>query len=434
MLQRRVVESRGRATRIEFAIGTELTLAFAQAAKAAVADGKVPDDADLAAMKQAALGDDQSVSDDERMFMAGLLDVANARRLKATPFATVGDKIEFSVASITAARRARVANLDRGGMPADVLAEAAAAGQAARQRDIVGASIHTAAMETNSIAAVRRLSGTGTSRSTADKVIKLAQSQAIPVTMVLRAMIAAASDSTEGDRVLAGAVWVIAHQIGSPLQADVLAGRIKVDEVPASALDPEEFAAYKHAGTGKKGDTIYLPSTFDPDILAHRGAVVHELVHAEDDKAAGNQTRVQHGERDRQELNAYRRQTRFLLDTIEPLRDPDRTTAIANAAKVWNPMLAYAMALEARGEITKYEPIMSAINRAAPAVNQVQPRDLAAALLWDVDRVESFLLSLIRVAYRIDTPAKNRMIQEGLKGESILDWINRPLPLVTPDP
>ena len=62
--------------------------------------------------------------------------------------------------------------------------------------------------------------------------------------------------------------------------------------------------------------------------------------------------------RDQGELSAYRKQARFLLDTIEPLTGSDRATAISDAASEWQQILALAMALEARADVARFGPIL----------------------------------------------------------------------------
>ena len=90
------MRTQGAVSGYEFVVGTELTAAFAAAAKAAVR-GPVGT-AQLSALRTAALAGDESVSDHERMFMAGLLDAGNATALKRSRFRSVGDKITLPAA------------------------------------------------------------------------------------------------------------------------------------------------------------------------------------------------------------------------------------------------------------------------------------------------------------------------------------------------
>jgi hypothetical protein len=420
-LQRKIVtDAHDNVTAIRFTVGTELTAAFAAKAKAQANAGKV----DLEKLRGEALADD-TVNDDERMFMAGLLDARNVAALKKQAFAAAGDAIDFPEPSITPAARARVANLDRPGLSQDVASEERKRDKATKAGDGPGAIKHAQGLEKAATAEVLRLAG-HKFEPAARATLALASMSGIAEQTVLRAMIAAASDSTPGDLALAGAVYAIAESSGSPVAADVLAGRIKVDEVPPSHFQGAEWAAYMAMGNGSKGDTVYLQTAFDPANLGHRGAVVHELQHAADDKASTGAAPASTA-RDQHELRAYRRQARYLLDAIDPLSGGDRQTAVSDASTQWQPMTAYSMALEARADPARDGPILRAINAGAVA-GAIGSQDISAALTQPEPRVVAFTLSLIRAGYGMNTPAQLTVLGDGLAGDSLLDWIKRPRP------
>lgn len=421
LLQRRPVGDGSRATGIAFTVGVECSPEFARAAKRAVADGVV-DERDLGELRQAALADDASVSDDERMFMAALLDPANVALLRSRMFAAGGDEIVFAIASIGAASRARIADTGRMGLPGDVAAEGREVDAALAHGDLFAAGVHQNRMEEHAARAIDFTFGRWL--PTARATLTRGRRSGLFATHIVRAMNAAASDSTEGDRALAGAVYVIAAETGSPLQDDILAGRLKVDET-SMPLPLGAFAIYSSAGNALKGDTIYLPSTFDIEDLAHRAAVVHELQHAADDRASGG-PRVRADPTDQGELRGYRAQARYLLYAIVRLRGAERSAAITAAAREYNLVVGLAAALEARSDRARLEPIVRALNAAAPlARNQLSEANVSAALRRPVADVEAEALRLIRLLYRIDA-AQHTTIREGLSGESLLDWINRP--------
>jgi hypothetical protein len=424
-LQRKpIMDAQDHVTAIRFTVGTEITTALAQKAKQLVNDAKL-DDSDLEKLRTEALAD-ATVNDDERMFMAGLLDASNAAALrKQQQFGHAGDSIDFPEASITPAARAKVADLDRPALSQKVQDEERKRDRATKASDGPGAIKHAQALEKAATAEVLRLAGTAFEPA-ARATLHLATFAGVAEQTVLRAMIAAASDSTPGDLALAGAVYVIAELSGSPVATDVLAGRIKIDEVPHSAMQRGEWAAYQPMGNTNKGDTIYLPTDLDPGNLGHRGAVVHELQHAADDKAATGPAIVSTA-RDQHELRAYRRQARFLLDTIDGLSGNDRTNAVSEAGTQWQAILAYAMAIEARSDLARFGPILATINANAVA-GAISRQDVTAALNLPAARVEAFVLNLIRVGYGMSTPNKRKTLNDGLAGESLLDWINRPLP------
>ncbi len=88
-VQRRALTSGGVLTGYEFIVGRDVTVGFARAAKSSVRDGVVSP-ADLSALRAAGLAGDESVSDHEQLFMAGLLDPVNARALRSEAFRACG--------------------------------------------------------------------------------------------------------------------------------------------------------------------------------------------------------------------------------------------------------------------------------------------------------------------------------------------------------
>lgn len=424
-LQREVVISpAGTATDVKFTVGKEITPALAAAAKAAVAKGLL-DDTQLEKLRTAALVSGETVDDNERMFMAALLDPANASRLKARRF-NVNDMIQFSVESISAARRARIIDLDRPAYPAKIAAEAKAAVTSASNLNPISAVTHATAAIKETFAEVDRLIVDPKFNALAHAAMTRAAKKNLAAPVVLRAMIAAASDSTPGDMALAGAVYVIAVEIGSPLAGDILDGNIKVDEMPHSAMKGN-WASYMSAGNTDKGDTMSMPSDFDINNLMHRAAVVHELKHAEQDKASTGST-VKSIARDRDEMRAYRTHNRYELDSIAALNGAEHAKAIAQVAAEWNEIDAGAMALEARPDPMRLVPTFILINAAAKPGARLADNIIHALLTADEARIENALLAAIRLHYGLTSEAKNKMIEDGLRGESILDWINRPMP------
>jgi hypothetical protein len=359
------------------------------------------------------------------MFMAGLLDPANAGHLKTSHF-EAGDAIQFSVESISPARRARIADMDRPAYPAKVAAEVGATVASAAHMDPVGAATHSIAAIKETLAEVDRMIVDPKFNALAHAAMVRAADRNLAAPIVLRAMISAASDSTPGDMALAAAVYEIAVETGSPLADDVLNGNIKVDQKPHSAM-AGQWAAYMSAGNTDKGDTIYMPSDFDINNLMHRAAVVHELKHAEQDKASTGST-VQAIPRDRDEMRAYRTHNRYELDSIVGLNSAERANAITQVAAEWNDIDAGAMALEARSDPARFIPILILINGAAKPSSRLADNVIHALVTADEARVENALLAAIRLHYGITTEAKNKMIEDGLRGQSILDWINRPMP------
>src|SRR5262249_35001165 len=89
-------DARQQVDAIECTVNTEISLALAQKAKTAAAGGV--SDAELRTLRSEALSDD-TITDDERMFLAGLLDSTNASTVAGARIAA-GTKFTFSRASI----------------------------------------------------------------------------------------------------------------------------------------------------------------------------------------------------------------------------------------------------------------------------------------------------------------------------------------------
>jgi|GEM_PF-5657817 len=268
---------------LTFTAGTEINVALAAEAYRRTASGPLTGD-DLPPLRELALAADRTVDDNERMFIAALLDPANAAKLHTTNPGGFGSGagVTFDGATITSDNRDLVRDVGRD--PGQ--------GRTAMQ---IGKK------PTGPGGQIIELAGTAFA-ATAQQVLALAKQDKLPVKQVYQAMLAAASDSTAGDRVLAGAAYVIARRAKLPVAADLLAGNIKVDEVPPASITGT--AMYVTTSTLEfKGDTIYLPTTFDVTSIAYQGLLVHELTHAAGDRAANSLTTV---DGFRFELDGYR--------------------------------------------------------------------------------------------------------------------------------
>lgn len=334
-LQRKVTKNAQGGWLMQFTVGTEITSEFAAEAFQRTVSGPLTD-GDLAELRKLALNSDRSIDHDEGIFIAALLDGPNAAQLhKAYPSGGfgVGKSVTFTSDTITAANRERVRDFDR--EPPDSPISMQIGGK-------------PAGFKTQ----ILKLAG-GRFSATALQILELAKSQKVAPERVHEAMLAAASDSTAGDRALAGAAYVIAKRAKLPQADDLLKGNIKVDEVPPSYLGGVS-ALYMTMGgdQAQKGDTVYLPTTFDISSLAHQSLVVHELTHAGQDKAATTLTQEDLG---RVELGGYRAQSRYLLNQLVPLRGRDLTTAISKLAPEIFDAIILTMMLEDRA-LTQMNP------------------------------------------------------------------------------
>ena len=409
-------------TGLEFTVGTEISLALANKAHAAAAGGV--NDAELRTLRTEALTDD-TINDDERMFLAGLQDAANASTVGAARIAT-GTKFTFSRASIQA-HLAHARDLDQQQKDPAIAAEQAAAATAAGAGDWADLWGHSKAASAAVVKQMQTLVGPAWEPKLRATISYTIGKPAIGLEPMLETMLAAASDDTPGDRAMAVLVWVVATEAGHPMAANVHAGRIQVDQV--AALGRGEFAAYKStAGQEGKGDTIYVPTGLDINDVAHRSAVIHELTHASQDASSAG-ANVTMTARDQAELEAYRAGARYQLEQTAPLTGAERTAAISSIVGLLNNISMLALVLESRGDRTKYEPLVREINtawpRGAPAAG------LERVIAATDAKVTAVTLKTIRQLYGIEdasgnaVPGANDMPIDRLSGESVLDWIDR---------
>lgn len=393
-LQRSFTPAPGGGWTVAFTVGTEIDRELAGEAYRRTASGPLTD-ADLGDLRAVALQSGRSVDDHERLFLAALLDAGNAVALHRAHPSGFAAAATFSLAgsAITADARDRVKDFGR-----DATAPSMAIGvRPPKVKDRITAL------------------GGAAFAATTTGVLALAAAGRIRLGRVETAMRAAASDSTPGDRAMAGAAYVIAVRAGLPVAADLLTGSIKVDEVPASAIDGAT-AVYRSLGGAGKGDTIYLPTTFDVGSVAYQGLLVHELTHAAHDKAA---TAFGSVDRWREELDGYRAQGRYWLRELSKLRPRARPPVIAQLAAAANPLSVLAMLLEQRAANDfAWWGFLEEINRTSP--NGLSVTDFGNANLDTDAALERRALRAIRTHPTYAAMGANAPV-DGLRGESFLD-------------
>jgi hypothetical protein len=364
-----------------FEFGKDVAVDFAAKAKKLAKDGTVTAD-ELPALQAVALKD-ETVGDAERMFMAGLLDSANAAVLAAAEV-TKGKSVTFTFSTSKTAANLRTA--------ADVGRQKPAAGD------------REAALKQ-----IDALVGKGNK----DKVRALVKfgphkTETGPKG-VLKAMLASASDSTPADLLAAAMVYVTAASAKHPLTADLRAGNIKVDavsKVPKRAGHPSE-AVYSTAGTGgrAKGDTLYVKPSIDITNVYHRSLILHELEHAAHDKAVANTGLAS------EELGAYKVQMKYALDQIAA----GDTKGIAQVAAEWNMGLMCGGILASAGS-SALEDIVRKIHKTSRVKGKPEDRYLEA-MFRDPDFGEH---ALDFVAEELGITRADQTAFEGLKGETLL--------------
>jgi hypothetical protein len=323
---------------------------------------------------------------------------------------TIGDTIEFSAASITPANRARVRDFGRRSVPATVRP---GSGDAALKAAIVATA--------------------GSFAAAAQDAIAIAGAAKVPYSDVFGAMLRGASDSTDGDRAFAAAVYAIARREHLDVADDILAGKVKVDEVPQSALPKNAGGEYQPEATGggNKGDTLYLPSDLKFGTLPGQATVVHELTHVAQDKSvtAPRAPSVHDAEEE-----AYRAEAEFLLSAVAAKSGAARTAAVKELVPALRPQTLLCMVLAAT-EVLENNSALAALNDiyaevgwtghsdTRKALKPYEFRDLLARAA-DEDRhydamqeLEARIAKAIADDYKGIKPATDA----GLRGESRLD-------------
>lgn len=421
LLQRSEVTA-GTAAAVKFTIGADLSLPLVTRAWARTLGGAL-DDNGVAALREAALSGDETIDDNERMFIAALLEPGNAKKWHAKGHRGLlsGQKIEFDAASITAANRARVRDFGRGTTPTRV-----------RLKESGDENAHAAALKEDIVDLA------GPFATTARDALALADGAKVTHIALYYAMLNGASDSTPGDRAFAGAVYVIARRERLPVAADLMAGRVKVDQVPRSSLPKDAEGMYQPRAnaSGRKGDTVYLPSDLQFLSLVGQGTVVHELTHVAQDAQANSPAEVPVVEA---EFPAFRAEARFLLHAIASRSGPPRDRAVEEIAKNVRLPTLLSMVLEATELLGDDTALTALKDLHAKVLTDGDPKtalelkgaDLNSLLqgLSDEDRhyettqkVEKRTREAIGEDYRRIRPGRD----DGFGGESVLDISSGP--------
>jgi hypothetical protein len=251
----------------------------------------------------------------------------------------------------------------------------------------------------------------------ADAALKLADKVGVSHAGVYYAMLNGASDSTPDDRAYAGLTYVVAHQAGLGVAADIPTGRLKIDAVPRAYLalvDADAEGAYFAHGATAKGDTLYLPWDTDPERLDDRATIVHELKHAATDKEKAEVTNAQ------DELRSFEAQMRYVVAEIKPLTGAARTRAVTEAAAGGGQVeiLAALGAIRDDGDPPDTDSV-KVVEELNKAVTNSLP-DLAPYLALSIMGLYEESLKAVAKRYAKRKPS-GRSRTDGLTGESALD-------------
>jgi hypothetical protein len=420
----------GKPVAFEFRVGTELTLPFAALAKRLAADGRI-DDGDLRQLRDHALSLRGTVNDLERMFMAGLLDPANAAAVKGAAV-KAGASIVFPIVSISTTRLQHVVDLDRRGVPAGVTTALSQSVTAFSSLQPLQGIKRLSEAEAAASAEITAVTDTAPKRER-EALIAFAQARGVFLSGILRAMLAAASDNSPSDRLFAGIVYAVAQADGHPMAGDVLAGRVKVDALTPQAfarlpgLLGDEQALYVTApqSSGLKGDTVYVQTTLDILSVLDRSMVIHELQHAQDDKAVAPPSPPRFPLKTQLELAGYRAQAAYVLQQMRALDATGQALMASQVTARTNALLLAALVLEAHSDPARYEPLLVMIFAAEKSATFHRSAAQVKQLLGVPSAtIEAAILKDIEAGYKLAPGATGAL--EGLAGESLIHLLFRP--------
>lgn len=399
-----------------FRVGGGITAGFFRRIKRFVGDGALTDN-ELNALRIYALQVRGSVNHAERLLMAAMLNPVNVPLLQAHGTGA----LSIVINTITAANRERVRNIGREQIP-DALILQLWTAITTLGVDLERGMVLLAEADAAATTEILRHAGPQFQRQ-ATALIAYMETHSIPSLEVLGAMLNAASDSSSGDKVMAGIVYVIARTAGHPTAGQIRSGQIKID-----ALIPRAFRSLT-AGNGagafyspigrtdqEKGDTLYLPTNLDVAALDSRALVIHELTHAADDAASAGITQRRVLEL---EARAYTSQMRYIMDEILALPAAEQPAAIRGYRRsATSALLQWAMVLAAKGNTAHYRDICTRIIVQDPSVSEA---NVVAALAMSEANITTNLENAID-AHPNYARGTNTAL-DGLSGESVLGLV-----------
>jgi hypothetical protein len=357
----------------------------------------VLDDAAIGVLRADALARNGSVLHAELLLMAAMRNPGNVTKMQAYS----GGGLRIPMSQINKSDEDYLTNFGRDQFPTDILALdlrllAASFGLSAEKPEDV-----QQVLDTKAEGYIRQYAGKQFSDQ-ADQLLVSASfsNPVVPLAEILAAMLNGASDSTPGDRIMAGIIYDVAKKAGHPMAVNILSGVLKVD-----ALIP---SVYHRIASGEasymvstdqdvlKADTIYVPTSLNTFNLADRALIIHELTHAADDLGASRTSQV---DSLTLETHAYKEQGRYMMDQIlaEPVGHGIGFTNTAAAYTKTSPLYYYSMVAAAKEDVSKYEAVLIAINSNAPMSMN------AAAVKADLAMTATVLDTRVRaelVAYR----------------------------------
>jgi hypothetical protein len=342
-----------------------LSSSFFNMVKRFTANGTLTD-TEIRALRKDAIDRNGSVLHAELLLMAAMRNPVNIALMQAHR----GGSLILSMSNILQADKDYVINFDRAQLPPELANPLLRLALAA-----LGLSGETAAeaWEAMNRTAENRIEEIG-GKQFADQAAKLIVSAGfskpeIPLTEVLTAMVNSAADSTPGDQIMAGIVYVVARRYGHSTAPHILNGTIKVDALIPSVYKRllgggEASYVYSTEADVRKANTIYVPTSVDILALDERALIIHELTHAEDDL---NRPAEELTDSLELESRAYVAQGRYMLDEIIAAAPAPGLVSTASAYVNLGNLYYWSMLLAAKRNTTRYEAIFLNVCTTAPA-------------------------------------------------------------------
>jgi hypothetical protein len=258
----------------------------------------------------------------------------------------------------------------------------------------------------------------------AENLVAFIEVNNIPAVSVLSAMYNAASDSSNGDQVMAGMVYATAAQAGHSMAANIASGTLKVDALIPSALQKltnnsgvDAFYSAASLNDRIKSDTLYVPTTLNIMELPSRALIIHELTHASQDAAEANLTR---GPQVDMEIGGYREQARYIMNQLLAAPADTLDMELASVANLSNiALFQWAFIAETIPDRARYEAIAKRVLLQSPSVAEADiDNALGLTQAEVIQRLRNAILSMPQYG------GNPNAVRDGLKGESILDNVN----------
>lgn len=374
-----------------------LNRSFFNRVKRNVADGLL-DDNEITALRAGAIARNGTIMHVELLLMAAMRNPVNVTLMQAH---TSGSLI-IPMSQILQADRDYITNFGRESLPDDIIflnlrLLAAAFGLSFERFEDVELELSRAAEQQ-----IMQHAGTQFAEQAGRLVVSAEFSDPhVSLTEILIAMLNAASDSTPGDKIMAGSVYDVAKKANHPMAGQILSGAIKVDAMIPSvyrriAGSGDASYAYSTDSDVRKSDTLYVPTSLNIFELGDRALIIHELTHAADDFAITGRQQV---DSLTLETHAYKEQGKYMMDQILAQPPGSATGFVDTASRYTNqgPLFYWSMVAAAKDDTTRYEQVLVTINTASPMSMS------AAAVRVDLGLTAAVLEARVRtelVAYR----------------------------------